>query len=144
MIITSHMQKLIQIYPRLLKLSHKQESVTDGQTEWKWDGQMDGRTDGHYYYIPHRFRGGIIKWFNEWLLFNAKWAIFQLYHYHGINKLHLDEMMMFGLSHWHSYSHRKQFHILCSSTVRDIAWYFGRHITHLSTVRDIRYSMILY
>ena len=32
------MQKIIQIYPRLLKLSRKQESVTDGQTEWKWDG----------------------------------------------------------------------------------------------------------
>jgi hypothetical protein len=32
MIITSHMQKIIQIYPYL------QESVTDGQT----DGQTDG------------------------------------------------------------------------------------------------------
>jgi hypothetical protein len=31
MIITSHMQKIIQIYPCLLKLSHKQESVTDGR-----------------------------------------------------------------------------------------------------------------
>ena len=30
MIITSHMQKIIQIYPCLLKLSRKQESVTDG------------------------------------------------------------------------------------------------------------------
>ena len=39
--------KNIQIYPCLLKLSHKQESVTDGQT------------DGRYYYIPHRYRGGI-------------------------------------------------------------------------------------
>ena len=39
-IITSHMQKSIQIYPCLLKLSHKQESVTDGQT------------DSRYYYIP--------------------------------------------------------------------------------------------
>ena len=36
MIITSHMQKIIQIYPCLLKLSRKQESVTDGC----------------YYYIP--------------------------------------------------------------------------------------------
>jgi hypothetical protein len=45
MIITSHMQKLIQIHPCLLKLSRKQESVTDGR----------------YYYIPHRFRRGIIK-----------------------------------------------------------------------------------
>ena len=44
------MQKIIQIYPCLLKLLRKQESVTDGQT--------DGRTDGHYYYIPHRYRGG--------------------------------------------------------------------------------------
>jgi hypothetical protein len=40
MIITSHMQKSIQIYPCLLKLSRKQESVTDRQT------------DGRYYYIP--------------------------------------------------------------------------------------------
>jgi hypothetical protein len=36
MIITSHMQNIIQIYLCLLKLSHKQESVTDGR----------------YYYIP--------------------------------------------------------------------------------------------
>ena len=36
MIITRHMQKIIQIYTCLLKLSRKQESV------------MDGR----YYYIP--------------------------------------------------------------------------------------------
>jgi hypothetical protein len=34
------MQNIIQIYLCLLKLSHKQESVTDG------------RTDGRYYYIP--------------------------------------------------------------------------------------------
>ena len=40
MIITNHMQKIIQIYLCLLKLSRKQESVTDGQT------------DGRYYYIP--------------------------------------------------------------------------------------------
>jgi hypothetical protein len=32
MIIKSHMHKIIQIYPCLLKLSRKQESVTDGQT----------------------------------------------------------------------------------------------------------------
>ena len=38
------MQKIIQIHPCLLKLSRKQESVTDGR----------------YYYIPHRYRGGII------------------------------------------------------------------------------------
>ena len=43
MIITGHMQKIIQIYPCLFKLSCKQESVTDGR----------------YYYIPHRYRGGI-------------------------------------------------------------------------------------
>jgi hypothetical protein len=30
MIITSHMQKIIKIYPCLLKLSRNQESVTDG------------------------------------------------------------------------------------------------------------------
>ena len=29
--------------------------------------------------------------FSEWLLFNANWAIFQLYH--SENKLHFDEMM---------------------------------------------------
>ena len=52
MIITSHMQKIIQIYPCLLKLSRKQESVTDGRT--------DGQTDGRYYYIPHHYRGRII------------------------------------------------------------------------------------
>ena len=33
MIITSHMQKIIQINPGLLKLSRKQESVTDGRTD---------------------------------------------------------------------------------------------------------------
>ena len=44
MIITSHMQNIIQIYPCLLKLSRKQESVTDRQT--------DRRTDGCYYCIP--------------------------------------------------------------------------------------------
>jgi hypothetical protein len=37
MIITSYMQNIIQIYPCLLKLSRKQESVTDGR---------------RYYYIP--------------------------------------------------------------------------------------------
>ena len=41
------MQKIIQIYPCLLKLSHKQESVTDGQ--------MATITIS-----PHRYRGGII------------------------------------------------------------------------------------
>jgi hypothetical protein len=40
MIITSHMQKIIQIHPCLLKVSCKQESVTDGQT----DRQTDRRT----------------------------------------------------------------------------------------------------
>ena len=45
------MQKIIQIHPCLLKLSRKQESVTDGRT--------DRQTDGRYYYIPHRYRGGI-------------------------------------------------------------------------------------
>jgi hypothetical protein len=38
------MQENIQIHPCFLKLSRKQESVTDGR----------------YYYIPHRYRGGII------------------------------------------------------------------------------------
>ena len=57
MIITSHVQKIIQIYTCLLKLSRKQESVTDGQT----DGRMDGRTDGRYYYIPSRLLRGDTK-----------------------------------------------------------------------------------
>jgi hypothetical protein len=40
MIITSHMQKIIEIYPCLLKLSRKQESVTDGQTHGSaWNGR---------------------------------------------------------------------------------------------------------
>jgi hypothetical protein len=54
-IITSHKQKIIQIHPCLLKLSRKQESVTDGRT----DRQTDRQTYGRYYYIPHRYRGGI-------------------------------------------------------------------------------------
>jgi hypothetical protein len=46
MIITSHMQTIIQIHQCLTKLSYKQESVTDGR----------------YYYIPlYRDSGGIIK-----------------------------------------------------------------------------------
>ena len=49
MIITSHMQNIIQIYPCLLKLSRKQESVTDRR----------------YYYIPNRYRGGIIRHPND-------------------------------------------------------------------------------
>jgi hypothetical protein len=32
------------------------------------------------------------EWVSEWLLLNAMWAMFQLYH--GENKLHFDEMMM--------------------------------------------------
>ena len=47
----SHMQTIIQIHPRLLKLLRKQESVTDGRP----DRQMGSR----YYYIPHRHRRGI-------------------------------------------------------------------------------------
>jgi hypothetical protein len=47
MIITSHMQNIIQIYPCLLKLSHKQESVTDGRTTT-------------ITISPHRYCGGII------------------------------------------------------------------------------------
>jgi hypothetical protein len=54
-IITSHKQKIIQIHPCLLKLSRKQESVTDART----DRQTDRQTYGRYYYIPHRYRGGI-------------------------------------------------------------------------------------
>ena len=46
------MQNIIQIYPCLLKLSRKQESVTDGQT--------DRRTDA-ITISPHSYRGGIKK-----------------------------------------------------------------------------------
>ena len=42
------MQIIIQIYPGLLKLSHKQESVTDRQT-------------AAITISPHCYRGGIIK-----------------------------------------------------------------------------------
>ena len=42
------MQKIIQIYRCLLKLSRKQESV-----------RTDRQTDGRYYYFPHRYRGEI-------------------------------------------------------------------------------------
>jgi hypothetical protein len=51
MIITSHMQKIIQIYTCLIKLSRKQESVTDRQT----DGWTAAITIS-----PHRYRRGII------------------------------------------------------------------------------------
>jgi hypothetical protein len=53
MIITSHMQKIIQIHPCLLKLSRKQESVTDGRT--------DRQTNSRYYYIPRRYRWKYLK-----------------------------------------------------------------------------------
>jgi hypothetical protein len=43
------MQNIIQIHPCLLKLSRKQESVTDRR----------------YYYIPYRYRGGIIRHPND-------------------------------------------------------------------------------
>jgi hypothetical protein len=79
MIITSHMQTIIQIHPCLLKLSRKQESVTDGC----------------YYYIPYRYCGGIkIKklWVLYWVMFSINSAIFQPYH--GENKLIFNEMMM--------------------------------------------------
>ena len=46
------MQKIIQIYTCLLKLSRKQESVTDG-----W---MDGQT-ADITISPHRYHGGIQK-----------------------------------------------------------------------------------
>ena len=45
------MQKIIQIYPCLLKLLRKQESVKDGQTDRQTDRQTDGQ-DGSYNYIP--------------------------------------------------------------------------------------------
>ena len=44
---------IIQIYPCLLKLSRKQENVTDGQT----DRQTDRRTTA-ITISPHRYRGG--------------------------------------------------------------------------------------
>jgi hypothetical protein len=51
MIIASQMQNIIQIYPCLLKLSRKQESVTDGQTD---------RRTAAITISPHRYRRGII------------------------------------------------------------------------------------
>ena len=45
------MQNIIQIYPCLLKLSRKQESVTDGQTD---------RRTAAITISPHRYRRGII------------------------------------------------------------------------------------
>jgi hypothetical protein len=56
------MQKIIQIYPCLLKLSRKQESVTDG----------------HYYYIPSPLSRGdnkmlVITIFCMWLVFSLSW-----------------------------------------------------------------------
>ena len=38
MIITNHIHKIIQIHPCLLKLSRKQEGVTDGRTDRQTDG----------------------------------------------------------------------------------------------------------
>ena len=52
------MQKIIQIYPCLLKLSRKQESVTDGQTDRWTDTQTDGQTAA-ITISPHHYRGGI-------------------------------------------------------------------------------------
>jgi hypothetical protein len=60
MIITSHMQTIIQIHPCLLKLSRKQESVTDG----------------HYNYIPHCYCRGIIT--ITPCLVHLAWAGFKL------------------------------------------------------------------
>ena len=51
------MQKIIQIYPCLLKLSHKQESVTDGQLKLshKQESVTDGQTDRRMLLLyPHR------------------------------------------------------------------------------------------
>jgi hypothetical protein len=75
MIITSHMQNIIQIYPCLLKLSRKQESVTDG------------RTDCPYYYISHRYRGG----YKCWVAFDHKCRS-PLYRYHYAYKLEVQEL----------------------------------------------------
>ena len=51
------MQKIIQIYPCFLKLSHKQESVMDGQTDRRTDGQTAAITIS-----PQRYRGGITRY----------------------------------------------------------------------------------
>ena len=48
------MQNIIQIYPCLLKLSRKQESVTNGQTDRQTDRQTAAITIS-----PHHYRGGI-------------------------------------------------------------------------------------
>jgi hypothetical protein len=46
MIITSHMQNIIQIHPYSSYRVNKKV------------GRMDRQTNGRYYYIPHRCRGG--------------------------------------------------------------------------------------
>ena len=57
------MQKIIQIHQCLLKLSRKQESVTDGGTH--------GRTDGRYYYIPSPLSRGITTWKGRYIFGNG-------------------------------------------------------------------------
>ena len=49
------MKKIIQIYPCLLKLSRKQESVTDGQT-------------AAITISPHRYRGRIDNLWKKYIL----------------------------------------------------------------------------
>ena len=69
MIITSHMQKIIQIYPCLLKLSRKQESVT---------------TDGRYYYILSPLSRRDNK---KYLKFQTKVTIYVLLFLYNFNLL---------------------------------------------------------
>ena len=68
MIITSHRQKNIQIYPCLLKLSRKQESVTDGR----------------YYYIPSPLSRRDNK---KYLKFQTKVTIYVLLFLYNFNLL---------------------------------------------------------
>ena len=73
------MQKIIQIYPCLLKLSCKQESVTDGQT-------------AAITISPHRYRGGItitcpLIWFCEFHLWpNGSVVTRRMLNKRGISK----------------------------------------------------------
>ena len=67
MIITSHLQNIIEIYPCLLKLSRKQESVTDGQT-------------AAITISPHRYRGGIKSNGSLWSWISDIYYKFQQHH----------------------------------------------------------------
>ena len=63
---------------------------------------------------------------SELLLFNAKWAIFQLYH--GENKLHFNEMMMTNMVSW--------IFIVLAHWI-NTQWFVGRHVAPLGHITCI-------